>query len=336
MDLPAAELDQLSGGYAVQVVIGDALPEGTTAVVPHTLGYVDSAPNRQRLQLSDGAGRPAAQPGLIGFGRGIRPQGRDAEAGQRLLSAGPVVTPATVALAAAAGRDDLTVIPPASVCVILPKFGMSRLGPNRPGRQRDVVAELLPTWIEAGPARALPPMTVEGDPASIAEAIRDNPADVIVVAGGVDPEVPAPVREAVRLLRAQAQVAGLSIVPGSATAVYSLADRFLITLPGRADAAAVGLALALDPLLAALSGRPAQPDGIEALLVGAVPDRPTTSVVPGILERTELVLRVHPRPWSGPSGMQGLAAADGLIIAEPGTPVDGLVALLPLPGVLVG
>ena len=94
--------------------------------------------------------------------------------------------------------------------------------------------------------------------------------------------------------------------------------------------------MVLDPLLAALSGRPAQTDGIEALLVGAVPDRPTTSVVPGILERTELVLRVHPRPWSGPSGMQGLAAADGLIIAEPGTAVDGLVALLPLPGVQVG
>ncbi len=335
-EVPAHELAHLPSAYAVPVAIGQALPPGTVAVVPRRLGYLDDAPQRQRLQVADPSGQPAAQPGLIGFGRGIRPQGRDAEAGQRLLASGPVVTPATVALAAAAGRDDLTVIPPASVAVILPQFGLSRSGPHRPGRQRDVVAELLPSWIEAGPARLLPPQTVPADARAIADAIADLTADVIVIAGGIDPEVPEAVVRAVQLTGASPYLPGLAIAPGGATAVHGLGDRMLITLPGRPDAAAAGLAIVMDPLLDALSGRPAQPEGVQALLVGAPPPTEQTVLIPGILERTELVLQVHPQRWAGPAGMRALAAADGLIVIEPHLQADGLVPLLPLPGVLVG
>ena len=335
-EVPAHELAHLPDACAVAVAIGDQLPPGTTAVMPRRLGYLDSAPQRQRLQLADASGQPAAQPGLIGFGRGIRPQGRDAQAGQRLLASGPVVTPATVALAAAAGRDDLTVIPPASVAVILPKFGLSRSGAQRPGRQRDVAAQLLPSWIEAGPARLLPAQTVQADARAIAQAIDDLTADVIVIAGGIDPDVPAEVVRAVQLTGAAPYLAGLAVAPGGATAVHILDERMLITLPGRPDAAAAGLAIVMDPLLDALSGRPAAPEGMEALLVGSPPPTEGTILIPGILERTELVLQVHPQRWTGPAGMGGLAAADGLIVIEPRLHGEGLVPLLPLPGVLVG
>ena len=59
-------------------------------------------------------------------------------------------------------------------------------------------------------------------------------------------------------------------------------------------------------------------------------------LIPGILERSDLALSVHPHGWSGPNGMQGLAAADGLVVVEHGTRQGSLVPLLPLPGVLVG
>jgi molybdopterin molybdotransferase len=336
-DIPAKDLLRLPDRHAVPVTIGSPLPEGATAVVARTGGVVDAGRHGQRLQIADEHGDPAPHPGLIRYGRGIAPQGRDARAGQRLLSAGPVVTPATVALAAAVGRDDLTVIPPPTVSVILPQYGLARRGPLRPGRQRDSVAELLPTWVEAGPARLLPAVTVPVQAATIARAIEDTSADVVVVAGGLAPEVPAQVREAAGMLAADPVVGGLSVWPGGDTRVLALgADRFIVLLPGRPSAAAVGLAIVLDPLLAALSGRPSHADGVEALLASPVSFDGGTTVIPGILERSELALSVHPRRWSGPGGLQGLAAADGLIILEPGTHEGALVPLLPLPGVLVG
>ncbi len=336
-EVPAHELAALPDRHAVPVAIGELLPPGATAVVPRPQGVVDAAPHRMRLQIADSHGQPTAHPGLIGFGQGIRPQGRDARAGQRLLAAGPPVTPATVALAAAVGRDDLTVIPPASVAVVLPHYGLARRGPLRPGRQRDVVAELLTTWIEAGPSRLMPPVAVEAEARAIARVIDDASADVIVVAGGLDPGVPDDVREAVEHLGASPVVSGLVLSPGAGTAVYALAsDRYLVTLPGRPAAAAAGLAVVLDPLLAALSGRPSQADGVDALLSAPVANPAQPVVVPGIAQRTELVLKVHPRTWAGPGGMQSLASADGLIVLEPGVKAESLVPLLPLPGVLVG
>ena len=336
-DVAAKDLARLPDRYAVAVAIGEPLPVGTTAVVARTGGVLDTGRHGQRLQIADEHGDPAPHPGLIRYGRGIAPQGRDARAGQRLLSAGPVVTPATVALAASVGRDDLTVIPPPTVSVVLPQYGLARRGPLRPGRQRDAVAELLPTWIEAGPARLLPPSTVPAEAAEIAHAVEHASSDVVVVAGGIEPDVPAEVVRGAEMLGAEPVIGGLTVWPGDDTRVVALGtDRFMVLLPGRPSAAAVGLAIVLDPLLAALSGRPSHADGVEALLASPVSPIGGTVVIPGILERSELALSVHPRRWSGPSGMQGLAAADGLIIVEPGTHEGSLVPLLPLPGVLVG
>jgi molybdopterin molybdotransferase len=336
-DIAAKDLAQLPDGHAVPVTIGERLPKGTAAVVARAGGVVDTGRHGQRLQIADADGEPAPHPGLVHFGRGIADQGREAKAGQRLLAAGPVVTPATVALAAAVGRDDLTVIPPPTVSVILPQFGLARRGPLRPGRQRDAVAELLPTWIEAGPARLVPPVTVPAEAAAIARAIEDAASDVVVVAGGIDPGIPEAVAEAAARVTAGPIIDALAVRPGGDTAVHALdAERSLLLLPGRPAAAAVGLAIVLDPLLAALSGRPSHADGVEALLSGPAAAEDTTAVIPGILERSELALRVHPRRWGGPSGMQGLAAADGLIVVEPGVHTGALVPLLPLPGVLVG
>lgn len=336
-DIAAKDLARLPDGHAVEVAIGQPLPAGAAAVVVRSEGVVDIGRHGPRLQIAGPDGEPAAHPGLIRFGSGVADQGRQARAGQRLLSAGPVVTPATVALAAAVGRDDLTVIPPPTVSVILPQHGLARRGPLRPGRQRDAVAELLPTWIEAGPARLLPPVTVPAEPAAIARAIEDAASDVIVVAGGIDPGIPAAVSDAAALLTTEPFITGLVVQPGAGTTVAILdGDRTLLLLQGRPTAAAVGLAVVLDPLLAALSGRPSHADGVEALLSGRVAADSSTWVIPGILERSELALRVHPQRWSGPSGMQGLAAADGLIVVEPGVHTGALVPMLPLPGVLVG
>ena len=339
--LPEEELLRLGGlpdGHATEVEIGGQLPPGCSAVVPRDRGVIDLSLRRVRLQIGNADGTPSGSPGQIRYGSGIVPRAKEATEGQVLLKAGAIVTPATVGLAAAAGRDDLFVIPPPSVALILPKLGLARRGPARPGRQRDVVADLLPPWIEAGPARLLPPLDVADEPAPLRDAIDDSTADVIIVAGGIEPGVPERVRSTAESLAAEVLVPGLRTSPGAGTAVYRLAgDRFLITLPGRPAAAAAGLSVVLDPLLSALAGHEAPAATPEAMLAGPAPASWDAQLIPAMAHRTELTLRAHPRPWSGAGGMAALAAADGLVVIEPGLHQEGrLVPFIPLPGVLIG
>jgi molybdopterin molybdotransferase len=340
-DDEAHSITALPDQHAITVPMGGPLPPGCTAVVPWDGGVVDLLGGRARLQVADPSGAPAQHPGLIRFGSGIHPRGSDATAGQTLLAAGAVVTPGTVALAAAVGLDDLTVVPPASVAVVLPQYGLSRRGALRPARQRDVVAELLPTWIEAGSARLLPPAESTADAAAIAAVVTDLSADVIVVAGGIDPRVPQAVGAATVSLGAEVILSRIAITPGGAVEVYRLPDeRIVVALPGRASAAAAALAVVLDPLLSALSGRGPAPEPPTGMLSGVLADAgagPGTRLLPAVVERSELVLEVHPMRWHGPAGMHALAAADALVVLDPPTaPGEALVPLLPLPGVLLG
>lgn len=321
----------LPDGHAVAVAIGAPLPPGCTAVVPRDLGIADLAHRRARLQVTGPDGYPAASPGQIPYGSGIVPRAAQATAGTELLAGGAIVTPGTVALAAAAGNDDLTVIPPPSVAVVLPKYGLARRGPARPGRQRDVVADLLPTWVEAGPARLLP--AYETTLTELAAMVDDISADIVIVSGGIEPGVPVEVRQAAEELAQQTLVAGLDLLPGSETAVYRLAgERFLITLPGRPAAAAAGLALVLEPLLDALAGHETLPP-TEALVTAPMTAR-QTELVPCVIAATELALRAHPQRWHGVAGIQSLATADGLLVVSPGHhPAGTMLPVLPMPGV---
>lgn len=110
-----------------------------------------------------------------------------------------------------------------------------------------------------------------------------------------------------------------------------------MSLPGRASAAAAALAVVLEPLLSALSGRGEAAEPVTGMLSERLPAGPGTRLLPAVVERSELVLDVHPMPWHGPAGMHALAAADALVVLEAHhSPGDTIVALLPLPGVLLG
>jgi molybdopterin molybdotransferase len=335
-DQEAHRITALPDRHAIVVGLGSPLPPGCTAMVPWDRGAVDLATGRARLQVADATGEPAAHPGAVPYASGIHPRGADARAGQSLLTPGAVVTPGTVALAAAVGLDDLAVVPPASVAVVLPQFGLSRRGPLRPARQRDVVAELLPSWVEAGPARLLPPVETAGEPAGIAAAIAGASADVVIIGGGIEPQIPDAVRAALRSAGTEPVLTGVALAPGGGVEVHLLDGRVVVALPGRPAAAAAALAVVLDPLLSVLSGRGPATEPIAGMLSESVAAGPVATLLPAVVERSELVLDVHPMRWHGPGGMQALAAADALAVLDPGhLPGQSLVPLLPLPGVLL-
>ncbi|MCC5790350.1 MAG: molybdopterin molybdotransferase MoeA [Opitutales bacterium] len=97
-------------GEAVRISTGAIVPTGCDRVVPKESAEVDE----------DGALRVEADPGPGGF---IHPQGSDARRGEVLVSAGTVLTPAVIAVAATIGKS------------VLPVAARPRLGILATGRE---------------------------------------------------------------------------------------------------------------------------------------------------------------------------------------------------------
>src|SRR5690606_17495570 len=101
-DIPAGRTDvpPLAAGSAARIMTGAPMPEGADTVVP--------------VELTDAAqtGQAPQQVTIlqqIEPGRHVRPKGEEANAGDVLLSAGTVLTPAALSLAAAAGHPTVPV-----------------------------------------------------------------------------------------------------------------------------------------------------------------------------------------------------------------------------------
>ena len=333
----------LPDGSACTITAGDVLPPGCTAVHSEHTG-IEEATSAGRWVLAARDGQASPTPGQVAMGVGIRPRESVASQDQILLQAGGVVTPAVVALAAAAGVDDLLVVPPATATALVPRSGLTRRGPVRAGRMRDSVADLLLAWLEQSPARHLPANGVPEDPRDLADLIEATSSDIIVLASGMATGLSPLVRHTLHLLDSEPLVTGVDVRPGGAAELHALADqRYLLALPGRPGPAAAALTLLFDPLAAALAGQRPDQMHVEALLASA-PDwlragaGSAVELVPVIIEPGDLALRAHPLGWLGPDGAQGLAAADGLAVIGTDRPCESgaLVQVLPLPGVLLG
>lgn len=336
----------LPDGDARPVAAGGAIPEGCSAVLPRSGGVSRRVAGGELLFVAGADGEPGPHPGQVRLGSGIAARGTHAGAGQILLKAGALVTPSVAALAAAAGQDDLAVLPPPTVTAVLPHYALARRGPVRLGRPRDVVADLVAGWLETSTARHGPIAEIPADSAELAQFFAGDCSDIVVVSGGVDSGVPAVVQRAAELSGAVRMAAGLEISPGAGTQLWAMPDqRFLLLLPGGVADAAAAMASMFDPLVAAMAGTSGggQAAPVEALAatgppagLGEVGEAAPGQhlLVPVILERGEVAFRAHAVGWAGPSGAQGLAAADGLAVFPPGRR-SGLVEVLPLPGVLL-
>ena len=333
-----ADMRGLPDGCALPVSVGDALPPGTSAVLVAGSGMVEPSPGDPRVVVAHD-GRPADHSGTIPSGTGITARGTDAAAGTQLLSPGRPVAGPTVGLAAAAGLDELTVIPPPTIAPLLFNLGMARRGHGRLGRPRDVHADLVAAWLEAGPARWHPPVDVTPGSRGLARLIDDLSADVIVVGGGAEPGVGADVTAVLRMLAAEPLLGDCDVWPGPLGILAVLpGDRYLIALSGSVPAAVVTLATLLDPLLAALASAPSA--GAEPADVLLVPPhlptaaRAATVLLPARIVTGEFTDAAEPLAWAGPHGLAELAAADALV-ALPQRTVPGrraLVPSIPVPG----
>ncbi|MEY9843300.1 molybdopterin molybdotransferase [Streptacidiphilus sp. BW17] len=326
----AAALDD---GAACRIATGAPVPPGTTAVLRREDGEVAS-PDRSAgvttaLRLRTGVTAPP-------LGRDIRPRGQECRAGEGLLVAGTLVTPAVLGLAAAIGHDELTVHRRPTVELLVLGDELLTEGPSRDGRIRDALGPMLPGWLASYGARFTGLRRVGDDRDALVAALRSCRADVVVTTGATAAGPRDFLHPALAEIGATLLVDGVLVRPGHpmllaelTTAELPTAElpsaagetrpRYLVGLPGNPFAAAVAAATLAEPLLRGLGGCPqAEPYRVPA--AAALAGQPGhTRLVPVTLpERGAVPLR-----HDGPAMLRGLALAEGLAVVPPGGVAEG-------------
>lgn len=330
-DLRAGDeaLTRLDSGTAVAITTGAALPEGCDAVLRTEQAGIETALHGNRLfPLDPLTGLPDDTGASLPPGTDVRPRGEECAAGEPLVPAGSVVTPAMLGLAAAAGYDSLEVIPPPTVAVLVLGDELLERGLPRPGRVRDALSPLVPPWLADLGARANPPIRVPDTRQALLDEIEDSTADVIVTTGSTAAGPVDFVHDVLDHVGARWIVDGVQVRPGHPMLLAVLTDgRPVVGLPGNPLAAVSGLVTLAAPVIAAMRGVPL--DEFEVVLDVDVTSHPHDArIIPVLVEEG----RARPLRFDGPAMLRSLALADALaVIPSSGGLAGSRVTLLPVP-----
>ena len=301
----------LTPGQATPIVTGGLLPPGADAVVRSENAHVDAG----RLVLDAPDRRDH-----------IRPPAEEARAGEPLVAVGTRLTPAHLALAAAATLDSLEVGLRPRVTTVFTGDEVVLSGIPAAGRVRDSFGPTVPAILGMFGAAVAGRVRIGDDLTATIDAIDGSAADLVVTTGGTGGSRADHVRRALDDLGADYLVPGLDARPGGPTLLARLPDgRLVLGLAGNPLAAMLGLLSLGDVLVAGFTGRALPP-----LVTVPVPDSvrrhpEATRLVP---VRVGLDSHGHREvEWTGSAMMRGLAAATGVLVVPP----QGAAQVLPLP-----
>ncbi|MEV0526929.1 molybdopterin molybdotransferase MoeA [Streptomyces sp. NPDC050439] len=294
--------EPLSDGEAVRIATGARIPQEATAVIRSEHGLTD---DKGRLHPR----RDVTQ------GQDIRPRGQECRSGDHLLPSGSMVTPAVLGLAAAAGYDELPVIPRPRAEVLILGDELLTEGLPHEGLIRDALGPLLPPWLRSLGADVIAVRRLGDDAEALHQALTGSAADLIVTTGGTASGPVDHVHPILRRIGAELLVDGVAVRPGHPMLLARIRpDQHLVGLPGNPLAAVSGLLTLAEPLLRTLSGRPS-PSAYTAALREDVHGHPhDTRLVPVTLSADHAV----PLHYNGPAMLRGIAVADGLAVVPPG------------------
>jgi len=268
------------------------------------------------------------------LGSGLVRQGTRATTGAELAPRDRIVTPALVAMAAAAGYDDLPIIKPPVVGTLVLGSSLLSAGLPRRGRVRDALGDAVPAFVGALGARANPAVRAPDTQELLLAEIDDANVDVLITTGSTAPDPENHVRQVLRDLGARWLIDGVACTPGAQMLLARLPDgRFLVGLPGDPASALAGLVTIVAPLITALRGAP-QPAPGSAVLNDEVPApefADDTALTPVRLEVADQAVLARPLPAGGPAGVHGWALADAVAVVPPGSGSPGdVVPVIPL------
>ncbi|MFC7218069.1 molybdopterin molybdotransferase MoeA, partial [Streptomyces polyrhachis] len=327
----------LEDGTALPIATGARIPPGATAVV-----------RSEHAVLQAGGTRLVATRDTR-TGQDIRPRAQECRSGAELLPAGAEVTPAVLGLAAAAGYDELRVIPRPRVEILILGQELLHRGLPRDGLIRDALGPMLAPWLHALGADAFVTRRLGDDAEALHEAVATSTAQLLVTTGGTAAGPVDHVHATLRRVHADLLVDGVQVRPGHPMLLARLpTGAHLAGLPGNPLAAVTGLLTLVEPLLRTLRGAPPRPQRT-ALLTTDVTGHPAdTRVVPVVRagaapnraapDRTAPDRTAQDQPpitplhFTGPAMLRGLATAHALAVIPPGGARTGdPVPVLPLP-----
>ena len=244
-------------GAAVRVMTGARVPPGADAVVP--------------VELTDQVAGPVPLPDRVRIderverGRHIRRAAEDLAAGDLVLGAGALLTPAAVAAAASVGYGELVVRRRPRVAVV--STGAELVAPGlalAAGEIPDSNSVMVAALAAAAGADVVAVRRTGDDAVALRRMLADlPPVDVVFTTGGVSAGAYEPLRQ----LGAGLEFCSVAMQPGKPQACGLVDDVPLVAFPGNPVSSFVSFRVFGRPLLDALTGaRRSTPPGLATAL----------------------------------------------------------------------
>jgi molybdopterin molybdotransferase len=331
------EAQTLRPGMCKAVAPEDSLPGHTDAVINAAATELvsgDTVLMRDPLtDVADERARPQ-------FGEGIVSRGARARAGHPIVGGGREVTPAVLALAAAAGLDTVDIVKPPVVGTIV--LGRTLLSHGLPhdGRVRDALGFTIPAFVGQLGGRGNPPVRAADTAELLIREIQDAQADLIITTGSTEPAADNHVRQVLRDLGAHWLIDGVACSPGAQMLLARLPDgRLHIGVPGEPTAALAAMFTLIAPVITGLRGGHSPERLPTAVLFEPAPAADYADdarLAPVRVENIGHARLAHPLRDAGPAGLLSWAQADAIAVVPPGAGARGDVVHLLMPPIPYG
>ncbi|MCC5949495.1 MAG: molybdopterin molybdotransferase MoeA [Nitriliruptoraceae bacterium] len=301
----SASLPEVRAGTAVRIMTGAPVPPGADAVVPVETTSEDGS-NGVRIH------RP------VHVGQHVRRPGEDLQPGQPLVAAGRRLSPADLALLAAAGVTRVNCVPPPRVVILVSGDELVPADHEPgPGQIRDVNGPMLSAMVRAAGGVPFFAGIVRDDRKALTYTFDTNlgHADLFLCSGGASAGTADLLPDVIGRL-GQCRAVKVAMKPGMPQIRGRIADTPVIGLPGNPVSSFVSFETFVRPAIRHLQGR----RDVQRPSVIARAGEPLTAP-PAKRGYLRVTLARDEQGWiATPTGHQGshvissIAAADGLAV----------------------
>ncbi|HEY2785513.1 MAG TPA: gephyrin-like molybdotransferase Glp [Fimbriiglobus sp.] len=296
-------------GECVRIFTGAPIPDGADAVVMV-----------EKTETID-HGRVRVDEAGVHAGVNVIPRGIEMQAGEVVLPAGTVLTPAAIGLLAGIGRASVATVPAPKVNILA--TGNELVDVTEvpgPGQIRNSNGPMIAALATRAGAVATHLGIVKDDPRELTARIRAGleGAAGLILAGGVSAGAADLVPGVLAELGVTTHFHRVRLKPGKPLLFGTIGDKFVFGLPGNPVSAFVCFALFVCPAIRALAGHADPGPHLQPLpLAGPLAttnDRPTYYPAKLFAEG-----KVTPLPWFGSADLRAMLAADALLALPAGS-----------------